>query len=443
MASPSSVGNCGAIGEYTAKAAAKGTLAKQEAFVVTETNGHWGTPAPIAHLATLNTMGQVDDLRIVCSAPGFCLAGGDYVTKLTATSGFVHPFVVQESKGVWGGARTFDTSGLSAGANGAGSLDAFSCSSAGNCAVGADYGGAQGSVPFVAVQQNGTWGKPEQIPGMAALLGTEKSVVAVPRAISCADSADCTVVGDYPSHGKMDAFIATDSQGVWADAKPLPGLAALQSAASTRYTDVDGMACDSAGGNCTVAGVFTNLQGKTVPFVLTKTGGSLGTVRQLPGTSKLNLSNGNGGGVLLACPTQATCTIVTVAWTAASPAEPPQFGNSQVYLDAEVNGAWGPVRQLGGVPAGDGAGARVTALRLSRAAITFGKEGAEKLTVSVSGPPAARVTVTAGKTALCTVTLTASGKALKPGTYRLVAAYRGTAVYVASQSAAAKLTVRK
>jgi hypothetical protein len=279
--------------------------------------------------------------------------------------------------------------------------------------------------------------------------------------------------------------------------------------------------------------------------VLTKSGGTWDTVGQLPGTSKLNLSNGNGGGVLLACLTQATCTIVTVAWTAASPAEPRQFGNSQVYLDAEVNGAWGPLRQLGGVPAGDGAGARVTALscgapgfctiggsygsatapaaaflakerggawiggprkvklpstssatevgdvscaakgyctatafedfpaktvakptayligegaastttlRLSRAAITFAKEGAEKLTVSVSGPPAARVTVTAGKTALCTVTLTASGKAgtctlaaktLRPGTYRLVAAYRGTAVYVASQSAAAKLTVRK
>src|SRR5512146_2954901 len=102
----SSLGNCSAIGEYTAKAAVKGTLPKQEAFVVTETQGNWGTPEPIAHLATLNTMGQVEDLRITCSAPGSCLAGGDYVTKITATSGSVHPFVAEESKGMWGRART-------------------------------------------------------------------------------------------------------------------------------------------------------------------------------------------------------------------------------------------------------------------------------------------------------------------------------------------------
>jgi hypothetical protein len=378
---------------------------------------------------------------------------------------------------------------------------------------------------------------------MAALLGTAKNVVAVPRAISCTDSADCTVVGDYPSHGKANAFIASATGGVWTAAATLPGLAALQSTASTRYTDVDGIACDSAGVNCTVAGVFTNPQGRTLPWVLTKAGGTWGTVRQLPGTGKLNLNNGNGAGVLLACPTQATCTIATVAWTAASPTEPPQFGNSQVYLAAEVNGVWETPRHLGGVLAGDGAGASVTALscgapgfctiggsygnatspsvaflakerggawiggpravklpgatsttqigdvacvakgyctatafeqspartvgkptgyligegaastttlKLSKAAITVGKESTEKLTVAVTGPPAAKVTVLAGKTAVCTVTLTASGKAgtctltaraLKPGTYRLVAAYRGTAVYVASQSAAAKLTV--
>ena len=532
------VGDCSAIGEYTAKAAAKGTPAKREAFVVTETNGHWGTPQPIAHLATLNTMGMVDSLRIACSAPGFCLAGGDYVSKLTATSGFVHPFVVQESKGVWGKARTFDTSGLSAGANGAGGLDALSCSSAGNCVAGADFGGAQGSVPFVAIEKNGSWGKPELIPGMAALLGTQKTVVAVPTAVSCADSADCTVIGDYPSHGRDDEFIATETGGAWTNATPLPGLAALQSTASTRYSYVSGLACDSAGTGCTAAGVFTNPQGQLLPYVLTEVGGTWGIVSRLPGTGKLNLSH---GGLQLSCPTQATCTIATVA----SPAGAHQSGSWHVYLDAKVNGVWGAPRPLGGVPAGDGDGATVTALscgapgictiggsygnasapssaflakerggawiggprkvklpgttsttdigdvacvakgyctatayeeapaktvgkptaylidegaastttlRVSRSAVTFGKEGAEKLTVAVSDPPAARVTVMAGKTAVCTVTLTASGKpgsctlaakALKPGSYRLVAAYRGTAVYVASQSGAVTLTVRR
>jgi hypothetical protein len=87
-----SVGSCGAIGEYIAKPAAKGTFAQQEAFVVTETNGHWGTPQAVQGLAKVSTRGQVNGLRITCSAPGFCEAGGGYVSKITASSGSEHAF---------------------------------------------------------------------------------------------------------------------------------------------------------------------------------------------------------------------------------------------------------------------------------------------------------------------------------------------------------------
>ncbi len=532
-----SAGDCSAIGEYTARGAAKGTPAKQEAFVVTETRGHWGTPEPIAHLATLNTMGQLEGFRITCSAPGTCLAGGDYVSKITATSGFLHPFVAEESKGVWGRARTFDTSGL-AGSNGAGGLDALSCFSAGNCIVGADYGGARGSLPFIVMEKNGVWGKPQTIPGTAALLGKQQAVVAAANAVSCADSADCTVAGDFPSHGRLDEFIATETGGVWSNAAPVPGLAALQPGVRNPYTYLVGLACSPSGSDCTAGGVFTSPRGQLLPYVLTKTGGTWGTARQLPGTGKLNVSH---PGFHLSCPTQATCTIAFVA----SPVGKSPFGNVKVYVDAEVNGVWGTPRPLGGIPAGETAGATVTALacgapgfctiggsigsstgvgaaflakersgawiggprlitlsgptsnpvvsdlscvakgyctaaafeqfpaktvakptayligegaasrttlRLSRSSVAFGKESAEKLTITVSGPAAAKVTVTAGKTAVCTVVLTASGKpgsctlaakALKPGTYRLVAAYKGGAIYVASQSAAVKLTVLK
>jgi hypothetical protein len=249
-------------------------------------------------------------------------------------------------------------------ANGASALDALSCPSAGNCVAGGDYGSAKGAVPFVAVQHNGTWGKPQLIPGMAALLGSLRAVVAVPRVIFCADSGDCTVIGDYPDNPghRMDAFISTETGGAWKAATSLPGLAALQSTASTRYTDVDALACDPDGRDCTAAGVFTGPQGRMLPFILTKTGGSWGTVTGLPGTGSLNLSNGTGGEVLLACPAQAACTIATTAWTTKSPSEPRVLGNSQVYLEAEANGVWGTPRHLGGVTAADEAGAVVTAL---------------------------------------------------------------------------------
>ena len=358
-----SAGNCGAIGGYTAKAAGKGTQAQREAFVVTETNGQWGKPEPVPGLAALNTWGQVSNLRIMCSASGFCEAGGNYTTKLTADSGNDHAFVVTESKGGWGNARTFDPSGLSASANGASDLDSLTCPAPGNCVAGADYGSPQGSVPFIVAQRHGVWGKPQLIPGLAALLGSTRNVVSSPRAISCTDAADCTVIGDYPdnAHYRMDAFIATEKHGGWTKAAPLPGLAALQSTAGNRYTDVDALACDPAGRNCTAAGVFTNPQGHTVPFVLTKVHGRWGTVTPLPGTSSLNLNNGNGGGVLLSCPTQASCTIATNAWTAPD-GSPLAFGNSQVYLDSEVNGAWGTPKHLGGVPADLGGGGSVTVL---------------------------------------------------------------------------------
>lgn len=352
------VGDCGAIGGYTA--AVKGSAADEEAFVVTETHGHWGKPAAVPGLARLNTMGQVSDLRITCPAAGSCTAGGQYVSKVSATSGLGRAFVVTESKGIWGHVQTFSTAGLSAGASGASGLDALSCPSAGNCVAAGDYGSAQGSLPFIVVQRHGTWGPPRLIPGMTALVGKAQAIIAVPRAIACDGSGDCTVVGGYPdSAGRDDAFIATERHGAWTPAAPLPGLAALQSTSSTRYTDVDGLACDSSGRDCTAAGVFTSPRGRTLPFVLAKTGGTWGTVRPLPGTSALNLSNGNGGAVILSCPTQASCTIAADAWTASSPSA---FGNSQVYLDSEVKGVWGTPWHLRGVPAGDGAGGEVTAL---------------------------------------------------------------------------------
>jgi Bacterial Ig-like domain (group 3) len=262
-------------------------------------------------------------------------------------------------------------------------LDALSCYSAGNCIVGADYGSAQGSAPFIVIEKNGVWGKPQTIPGMAALLGTQQAVVAAVTAVSCADSADCTVAGDFPSHGRMDEFISTETGSIGSGAGV--GSAFLAKERSGAWI----------GG----------------PRLITLSGP----------TSNPLVSD-------LSCVAKGYCTAAAFEQFPAKTVAKPT-----AYL------------------IGEGAASRTT-LRLSRSSVAFGKEGAEKLTIAVSGPAAAKVTVTAGKTAVCTVVLTASGKpgsctlaakALKPGTYRLVATYRGNAVHVASQSAAAKLTVLK
>jgi hypothetical protein len=92
-----------------------------------------------------------------------------------------------------------------------------------------------------------------------------------------------------------------------------------------------------------------------------------------------------------------------------------------------------------------------TAVALSAAKATFGREQAERISVRVrprtSGTPTGQVTVMAGSTVVCTATLmdgTAScspgATTLRPGADRLTASYEGDAIFAAS-SGHATLTV--
>ena len=95
-----------------------------------------------------------------------------------------------------------------------------------------------------------------------------------------------------------------------------------------------------------------------------------------------------------------------------------------------------------------------TALALSAARVTYGREQAERLTVTVtpqfSGTPGGKVTIKTGATTVCTITL-ASGKGsctltatkLSVGTHTLFAAYLGSIDFVSSASAKKTLTVVK
>jgi len=95
-----------------------------------------------------------------------------------------------------------------------------------------------------------------------------------------------------------------------------------------------------------------------------------------------------------------------------------------------------------------------TALTLSMGKVRVGHEQAEHLTVHVrprtSGTPAGQVTIKAGTTTLCKITLSRAaggctlGKSkLRPGTYHLTATYAGTARFAGSASAKKTLTVTK
>jgi large repetitive protein len=95
-----------------------------------------------------------------------------------------------------------------------------------------------------------------------------------------------------------------------------------------------------------------------------------------------------------------------------------------------------------------------TTLELSKAALTYGDEQAEKISVTVTGPgvaPVGTVAIKAGATTVCTFSLSSSGigscalksVALPPGTAKLKASYAGNADFGSSVSAARSLAIAK
>jgi Bacterial Ig-like domain (group 3) len=96
-----------------------------------------------------------------------------------------------------------------------------------------------------------------------------------------------------------------------------------------------------------------------------------------------------------------------------------------------------------------------TSLALSKATITYGHETAEKLTVTISSPvpnrATGKVTIKAGRTTVCVITLERGSKStgsctlkatqLRSGTYQLTASYPGNGNYAPSNSSRKSLKV--
>jgi hypothetical protein len=93
-----------------------------------------------------------------------------------------------------------------------------------------------------------------------------------------------------------------------------------------------------------------------------------------------------------------------------------------------------------------------TTLSLSTARVSYGREQAERMTVTVTpqygGTPDGKATIKAGPATICTITLTAgkgtctlTARQLRTAAYTLVATYPGTSNFTSSASARKTLTV--
>jgi hypothetical protein len=195
-----SPGNCTAGGQYRETGGWR-----WQAFVVSETNGTWGTAQEVA--ANLNTGADARVDTVSCGSPGNCAAGGQF----TGASGD-QAFVISEVNGTWASARAIaGTASCCGGAE----VTSVSCASAGNCAAGGefDYGGYNAA--FLVNEKNGAWGKMMYVPGLNRL-----SRDAYLSSVSCASAGNCAAGGNHDN----TYFLDVEKNGVWRKVTAVPGV---------------------------------------------------------------------------------------------------------------------------------------------------------------------------------------------------------------------------
>ena len=179
-----SAGNCSAGGFYP-------TPKRQAAFAVGETNGVWGTAVQVPGT---DRGGFAEITSVSCTTAGNCSAGGLYENRLQ----FQQAFVVSERTGTWGTAIEVPGTARLNGGDEA-EINSVSCASAGNCsAVGQYLDSNDFFHAFVVSEVNGTWGKAIEAPGTASLnQGGRLGAFAGITSVSCASAGHCGAGGFY------------------------------------------------------------------------------------------------------------------------------------------------------------------------------------------------------------------------------------------------------
>jgi hypothetical protein len=193
------------------------------------------------------------------------------------------------------------SAGLNSGGNS--SLDSVSCSSQGDCGAGGTYFDADGNQQiYVADEHAGVWGAAIELPGMSAL----NVSIADLNAISCSAPGNCSAVGDYTDANKaVQAFVVTETNGVWGDAHQVPNLAASNVGGLASALTVS---CASSG-NCSAGGFVTNAVKQQVPFDVSESNGTWGSPSLVSFPSGISLSSGTATSTMasISCWTKSEC----------------------------------------------------------------------------------------------------------------------------------------
>jgi hypothetical protein len=234
-------GNCSAGGYYLHGSSGSGS---QQAFVVSEVNGRWGTAIEVPGSAALNVGGNAQVSSVSCASAGNCSAGGTYFSRTTQFLGFV----VSQVNGRWRKAievpGTRDTA----------FVNSVSCASAGNCSAGGSYFDPLPEA-FVVSQVNGRWGTAVALTPAAKVL-----------TVSCATAGNCSAGGQYDSSGHGQAFVVSQVNGAWGKVIEVPGTATLNTGDSAQ---VSSMSCATAG-HCSAGGTYLHGSSSQQAFVVSQ-----------------------------------------------------------------------------------------------------------------------------------------------------------------------------
>ena len=178
----------------------------------------------------------------------------------------------------------------------------MSCAAPGECAASGYYTDADGYQGFVVTQTEGVWGNAEPVPGLKDLnVGNYVGALSV----SCAAPGECAASGFYKDADGYQGFVVTQTGGVWGDAEPVPGLKALN-VGNDAWTEE--VSC-AAPGECAASGFYKEDNDKVQGFVVTQTGGVWGDAQPVPGLKDLNVGNDVGAGsVSCAAPGECSAT---------------------------------------------------------------------------------------------------------------------------------------
>jgi hypothetical protein len=296
--------SCAAPGDCSAGGYYSDAAGREQALVVTQTGGTWGTAEEVPGIGALNAGGSARVDSLSCGAAGDCSAGGQYASKTVDGIATVQAFVASETGGTWGSAKEVPgTAALNGG--GFATVNSVSCASAGNCSAGGSY---TTSTPvtqaFVVSETGGTWGKARVVPGSATL---NKRGLAQINSVSCSSAGNCGAAGFYlDASFNTQAFAVSESGGTWGRAEEIPGSAALDRQAPGAMTD--SVSC-GAPGDCSASGSYTDASGAQQAFVADQSAGTWGSAEEVPGTAALN-GGGQAAAQSVSCAPGGLCNAV-------------------------------------------------------------------------------------------------------------------------------------